>query len=48
MDVEFLKSIFEKRFAVPDNYQVAKLTPQQMENLGTVKSDLCDRMELHL
>lgn len=42
MDVELLKSIFEKRFAIPDNYQVAELTPQLMKNLGAVRPDLRD------
>ncbi|MDY7002858.1 MAG: DUF2785 domain-containing protein [Cyanobacteriota bacterium] len=42
MDVELLKSIFEKRFAIPDRYEVAELTPQLMKNLGAVRSDLRD------
>ncbi len=42
MDVELLQSIFENRFAVPDNYEVAELTLKLMENLGAVRSDLRD------
>ncbi len=38
MDVELLKSIFENRFAIPENYEVAELTPKLMESLGAVIS----------
>ncbi|MEB3341904.1 DUF2785 domain-containing protein [Okeania sp.] len=42
MDIELLKSIFENKFAVPDNYEVAELTPKLMDNLGATRSDLRD------
>jgi len=42
MNSEFLKSIVENRFAVPYNYEVAQLTPDLMENLGAVESELRD------
>lgn len=48
MELEFLKSIIEKKFAVPDNYEVSELTPKLMENLGAVKPDLRDRSYMTL
>ncbi|MDJ1174631.1 DUF2785 domain-containing protein [Roseofilum capinflatum] len=48
MDVEFLKSIVENRFAVPDRHQVAELTPKLMANLGAVKWELRDRSYMTL
>ena len=42
MNIEFLKSIVENKFAVPDNYEVAELTLKLIENLGAVKWELRD------
>ncbi len=42
MNTAFLKSIVDHKFAVPDNYEVAQLTPALMENLGAVEWELRD------
>ncbi|MDB9517254.1 DUF2785 domain-containing protein [Roseofilum reptotaenium CS-1145] len=48
MDAEFLKSIIENRFAIPDRHQVAELTPKLMANLGEVTWELRDRSYMTL
>ena len=42
MDKSFLKSIIDNRFAIPDNYEVAQITPNLVKNLGAVKWELRD------
>ena len=42
MNTAFLKSIVDRKFAVPDNYEVAQLTPALINNLGAVEWELRD------